>query len=169
MKQIESGKVMTIKQIVDGFNSNIKDGKPISRDRVERAIRKLFPTKMKQGETTYLTELEATVLLDELKKNPKSLEQTSAAGAEVIKSASTNLSPALKMKQAFDLMNEAYQEEITRLKQQNIEVVEENGKLKLEKKELVEDCRHLALANRNETIAHANANYDYWMAKYENY
>ena len=165
------GKVMTIKQIVDGINSNIKCGKLIGRDRVERTIKKLFPTKMKRGETTYLTEQEATLLLDVLQKNPKSLEQTSAAAAEVLKSTSTNLSPALKMKQAFDLMNEAYQEEITRLKQQNIEVVEENGVLKLENKQLVEENNYLKKLTdfQSTQIGYYTKKYHSWYDDYENY
>ena len=171
MKQIESGKVMTIKQIVDGINSNIKCGKLIGRDRIERTIKKLFPTKMKRGETTYLTEAEATLLLDVLQKNPKSLEQTSAPAAEVLKSTSTNLSPALKMKQAFDLMNEAYQEEITRLKQQNIEVVEENGVLKLENKQLVEENNYLKKLTdfQSTQIGYYTKKYHSWYDNYENY
>lgn len=165
MKQIESGKVMTIKQIVE----EIKEAGLVapSERTIQRDVKKCFPNKkVENGKAITLTELEFTLLLDYMKKKNNRSDLTSTT---VVEQLSTNLSPALKMKQAFDLMNEAYQEEITRLKQQNIEVVEENGKLKLEKKELVEDCRHLALANRNETIAHANANYDYWMTKYENY
>jgi hypothetical protein len=152
--------LMTTKQIADQLNTSTKV--------VLENARKCLPNKkIENGKPTYWNEAETTILLDCMKKNP--ITNSKDLYVESKGSTSTNLSPALKMKQAFDLMNEAYQEEIVRLKQQNIEVVEENGKLKLEKKELVEDCRHLALANRNETIAHANANYDYWMAKYENY
>ena len=162
MKQIGKETLMTMKQIADQLK--------VSVESVRRNTKKALPNKViENGKPTLFTEKEATILLDYYKNDKTIIERASTLTVEAINSTQTSLSPALKMKQAFDLMNEAYQEEITRLKQQNIEVVEENGKLKLEKKELVENCRHLALANRNETIAHANANYDYWMAKYENY
>ena len=75
------------------------------------------------------------------------------------------------MKQAVDLMNEAYQEEITRLKQQNIEVVEENGVLKLENKQLVEENNYLKKLNdfQSTQIDYYTKKYHSWYDNYENY
>ena len=167
MKQIESGKVMTIKQIVN----EIKEAGLVapSERTIQRDVRKCFPDKkIENGKAITLTELEFTLLLDYMKhKNNRS----DLASTTVVEHLTTNLSPALKMKQAFDLMNEAYQEEITRLKQQNIEVVEENGVLKLENKQLVEENNYLKKLNDFNTtkLGYYTKKYHSWYDDYENY
>ena len=167
MKQIESGKVMTIKQIVN----EIKEAGLVapSERTIQRDVKKCFPDKkIENGKAITLTELEFTLLLDYMKhKNNRS----DLASTTVVEHLTTNLSPALKMKQAFDLMNEAYQEEITRLKQQNIEVVEENGVLKLENKQLVEENNYLKKLNDFNTtqIEYYTKKYHSWYDDYENY
>ena len=82
--------------------------------------KKCLPDKdIKNGVATLWTEAEVTVLLDYLKNNP----QTNASNL-YLKSkgaASTKLTPALKIKKAFDLMREGYEEELAILKAQNAE------------------------------------------------
>lgn len=157
---IENSKVMTIKQIVNEIK---KAGLVAPSERtIQRDVRKCFPNKkIENGKAITLTELEFTLLLDYMKhKNNRS----DLASTTVVEHLTTNLSPALKMKQAFDLMNEAYQEEIVRLKQQNIEVVEENGMLKLENKQLVNENEYLKKANEFNT-----AQLGYYRKKYHSY
>jgi len=148
---------MTMKQIADQLK--------VSVESVRRNTKKALPNKViENGKPTFFTEEEATVLLDYYKNDKTIKERTSTVSVEAINSTQTSLSPALKMKQAFDLMNEAYQEEITRLKQQNIEVVEENGMLKLENKQLVEENDYLKKANDFTT-----AQLGYYRNKYHSY
>ena len=164
---IKENKVMTIKQIVNEIK---KAGLIAPSERtIQRDVKKCFPDKkIENGKAITLTELEFTLLLDYMKhKNNRS----DLASTTVVEHLTTNLSPALKMKQAFDLMNEAYQEEITRLKQQNIEVVEENGVLKLENKQLVEENNYLKKLTdfQSTQIGYYTKKYHSWYDDYENY
>ena len=79
--------------------------------------KKLFPNKkVQRGKAVDWTEDEVTVLIDHMRKNP-----SNNAGNELISSTyrsglSTSLTPALKIQQAMLLMQEGYEEEISRLK-----------------------------------------------------
>jgi len=162
MKQIAKEKLMTTKQIANQLNTSTKV--------VLENARKCLPNKkIENGKPTYWNETETTILLDCMKKNP--ITSSKDLYVESKGSISTNLSPALKMKQAFDLMNEAYQEEIVRLKQQNIEVVEENGILKLENKQLASENEYLKKANEFTTaqLGYYKRKYHSWYDDYENY
>lgn len=82
--------------------------------------RKFLPNKIfEQGKTTYWTKAEITVLIDGMKSNNSNQyrEKGSVTGAVTV--AFTDLTPALKIKKAFDLMQEGYQEELERLKAEN--------------------------------------------------
>ena len=166
-QRTEENKVMTIKQIVNEIK---KAGLVAPSERtIQRDVKKCFPDKkIENGKAIILTELEFTLLLDYMKRKNN---RTDLASTTVVEHLTTNLSPALKMKQAFDLMNEAYQEEITRLKQQNIEVVEENGVLKLENKQLVEENNYLKKLNDFNTaqLGYYTKKYHSWYDDYENY
>lgn len=80
--------------------------------------KKCLPDKdIKNGVATLWTEAEVTVLLEQLKTSQAN--QHSFTGA--VKDVSTKLTPALKIKKAFDLMREGYEEELAILKAQNAE------------------------------------------------
>lgn len=80
--------------------------------------KKCLPDKdIKNGVATLWTEAEVTVLLEQLKTSQAN--QYSFTGA--VKDVSTKLTPALKIKKAFDLMREGYEEELAILKAQNAE------------------------------------------------
>jgi DNA-binding transcriptional regulator YhcF (GntR family) len=67
--------------------------------------------KIQNGKTTYWNKAEITLILDKLKNNNNNQNQVSRQLANV----STELTPALKIKKAFDLMQEGYEEEIENL------------------------------------------------------
>lgn len=95
--------------------------------------RECLPSKVIiNGKPTFWTKEEVTILLDYMKShnsNNRSVEFNST-----VKNTSTTLTPALKIKKAFELMQEGYEEELSRLRQENIE---QKQKL-LEQKEDVE-------------------------------
>lgn len=91
-----------------------------SNDVILSNAKKCFPNKeIKNGKVTLWTEAEVTILLDYMKtriSNNASFELNSK-----VTNASTKLTPALKIKKAFDLMREGYEEELAILKAQNAE------------------------------------------------
>ena len=122
MNEITESK-MTTKQVADYLGTSSKV--------VLTNARKCLPFKViENGKTTFWSNEEVTVLLEKLKSNQAN--QHSFTGA--VKGLSTTLTPALKIKKAFELMQEGYEEELSRLRQENIE---QKQKL-LEQKEDVE-------------------------------
>ena len=89
-----------------------------SKDVIIANAKKCIPNKVfVQGKATYWNNAEITVLLDYMKShtsNNRSVELNST-----VANSSTELTPALKIKKAFDLMQEGYQEELERLKLEN--------------------------------------------------
>ena len=89
-----------------------------TRDLILAAAERCLPGKaIEHGVATYWSEQEATVILDYLKNhvsNNRSSEFNSA-----VASAETRLTPALKIKRAFDLMREGYEEELAALRAEN--------------------------------------------------
>ena len=82
--------------------------------------RKCLPNKrIENGKPTLWTQAEITVLLDCMKNN--SSNHASDLYFESKGSLSTDLTPALKIKKAFDLMQEGYREELEILKAKNLE------------------------------------------------
>lgn len=93
--------------------------------------RKCLPNKrIENGKTTYWTEAEVTVILDYMKNhdsNNRSVELNST-----VANTSTSLTPALKLKKALELAQEAYEEELARLKAENQKVTIERNTLQIE-------------------------------------
>lgn len=121
MREITKEKLITTKQVAETLGTSTKV--------VLANAKKCLPEKkIQNGKVTYWTELEVTKVIEQMKtSNPNQSTFTAA-----VKQVSTALSPALKLKQALELAQEAYEEEIANLKAQNIEVIEENGQLRLE-------------------------------------
>lgn len=82
--------------------------------------RKCLPNKrIENGKTTYWTQAEITILLDYMKShtsNNRSVELNSTVAI-----TSTDLTPALKIKKAMELMQEGYEEELQILRAKNLE------------------------------------------------
>lgn len=73
--------------------------------------------RIEQGKPTLWNKAEVTVILDYMKthtSNNRSVEFNST-----VENYSTELTPALKIKKAFDLMQEGYEEELARLRDEN--------------------------------------------------
>lgn len=81
--------------------------------------KKCLPNKrIENGKTTFWTQEEITILLDFIKSHKV------GAGVNLsndLIGVSTDLTPALKIKKAFDLMQEGYEEELQILKAKNLE------------------------------------------------
>lgn len=91
-------------------------------------VRKCLPGKViENGKPTFYSPEEVTVLLDCLKSN----SQTNSTDLYVKGkgSVTTDLTPALKIKKALELMQEGYEEEMERLRALNRQLVEEKAQL----------------------------------------
>ena len=86
---------------------------------IENARKCLSDKVFENGKTTYWNEVEVTSLLDCLKSNQKT--NSSDLYFQSKGSISTTLTPALKIKKAFDLMQEGYEEELAILRAKNEE------------------------------------------------
>ncbi len=86
--------------------------------------KKCLPNKViANGKATLWNEVEVTVLLEFMKVNNN---RTDLDLYDRSKGMSTELTPALKLKKALDLAQEAYEEELAILKSKNIELQAEN-------------------------------------------
>ena len=81
----------------------------------ENAKKCLPNKKIVNGKPTYWTQAEVTVLLEHMKSNNANQHNLSKSLIGV----STELTPALKIKKAFELMQEGYEEELQILKLKN--------------------------------------------------
>lgn len=115
--------LMTTKQLAEQLGT--------TKDVVIANARKCLPNKIfAQGKATYWNKAEVTVLLDYMKShtsNNRSVEFNST-----VANTSTDLTPALKLKKALELAQEAYEEELAILKSKNERLESENGNLKIE-------------------------------------
>ncbi len=108
MNTLATEKTMTTKELADFLGTS-------SKVILENA-KKCLPNKIiENGKPTYWNKEETTVLIEQMKNsNPN---QHTFTGA--VKGISTELTPALKIKKAMELMQEGYQEELDRLKTEN--------------------------------------------------
>ena len=97
--------------------------------------RKCLPDKViVNGKATKWSEQEVTVLIDFIKNNS---HRNDTCFTNLVKVTETNLTPALKIKKALELMQEGYEEEMERLRTVNQTLVQENMKLEDEKAALL--------------------------------
>lgn len=91
--------------------------------------RKYLPNKIiEQGKQTLWTKAEVTVLIDGMKNNNSNQYREKGTVTGAVTVISTDLTPALKIKKAYDLAVEGYEEELAILKARNTEqqkVIEE--------------------------------------------
>jgi len=120
---LSTDELVTTKQLAEQLGT--------TKDVVIANARKCLPNKIfAQGKATYWNKLEVTILLDYMKthtSNNRSVELNST-----VENASTELTPALKLKKALELAQEAYEEELAILKTKNKNLESENGTLKIE-------------------------------------
>lgn len=82
--------------------------------------RKFLPNKtFEHGKQTFWNKAEVTVLIEEMKNNNSNQFRNKGSVTGAVTVASTELSPALKLKRALDLVQEAYEEELEILRQKN--------------------------------------------------
>jgi phage antirepressor YoqD-like protein len=112
---------MTTKEVADFLKTSPK----VILENARKCMNKLI----ENGKTTYWNKAEVTALIEQMKtSNPN---QNTFTGA--VKGISTDLTPALKLKKAMELAQEAYEEELERLKllneQQEQKLVEQAPKV----------------------------------------
>lgn len=102
--------VVSTKELAERLNTS-------SKVILENA-RKCLPHKnIENGKPTFWSRAEVTILIEQMKtSNPN---QSTFTGA--VKAVSTDLTPALKIKKAFELMQEGYEEELAILRAKNAE------------------------------------------------
>lgn len=111
-KQSAADKMMTTKELAEklGTKPNV----------ITENAKKCIPNKkIENGKTTYWNEQEATVILECIKNNKV------GAGVNLsnhLIGVSTELTPALKIKKAMELMQEGYEEELAILRAKNAEM-----------------------------------------------
>lgn len=87
----------------------------------------LFPKKIvSNGKPILWTEYECKMILERIRLNQQGSKATSKAALEVITS---DLTPALMIKQAMELMQKGYELELRRIKAENQKVIEERNNL----------------------------------------
>lgn len=85
---------------------------------VTENAKSIFPNKVFiNGKTTYYTEEEATMIIDKIQHNNNNQNNLSSSSIGI----KTALTPALRIKQAMEMMQEAYEEELEILRLKNEE------------------------------------------------
>ena len=112
MNMIE--KKMTTKEVAESLGCAVNT--------VRENAKKCLPNKVfENGKPTEWTEAEVTVLLEHMKENNENQHNLSSS----LTAVSTSMTPALKLKKAMELAEEAYQEELARLKAEKDAAIEE--------------------------------------------
>lgn len=107
-------KMFSVKEIAENIGT--------SYDVINNAVKRVFPEVVKNGKKTMLSKIQVTELIEELKSHTKTTEQlTFETGSKVAK-VYTELTPALKIKKAMELMQEGYEEELSILRAKNAEM-----------------------------------------------
>lgn len=105
-------RLMTTRELADRLKTSPKV--------ILENARKCLPDKViENGKQTFWDEAEVTVLIDRLKNNQKT--NSSDPYFQSKGSISTELTPALKIKKAMELMQEGYEEELAILRAKNAE------------------------------------------------
>lgn len=105
---VTSEKMMNVRAIAEAMG--------VSKDTVKNCIRRLFPQKMQHGKETLLNEAEVTLLLEEIKNNKSVMSHSTDEVTSSVANATTELTPALMIKQAMELAEKGYQLELARIK-----------------------------------------------------
>lgn len=104
----------TTRQLAEQLNMDVKT--------VRENGKKCFPNKVfENGKTTYWTKPEAAALIEYMKEHNN---RTDLACTTVVQATTTELTPALKIKKAMELMREGYEEELAILRAKNAEQAE---------------------------------------------
>jgi phage antirepressor YoqD-like protein len=104
----------TTRQLAEQLNMDVKT--------VRENGKKCFPNKVfENGKTTYWTKPEAATLIEYMKEHNNRTDLTCTT---VVQATTTELTPALKIKKAMELMMEGYEEELTILRAKNAEQAE---------------------------------------------
>lgn len=120
-------KTMTTKEVAEQLKTSPKV--------ILTNAKKCLPNKIiKNGKPTYWTKEEVTILLDYMKSNKQTLfnSQAKQPFTDELRSISTDLTPALKLKKALDLAQEAYEEELERIKAEKLQLQQQNENLQIE-------------------------------------
>ena len=99
----------TTRQLAEQLNMDVKT--------VRENGKKCFPGKVfENGKTTHWTKSEAAALIEFMKEHNN---RTDLACTTVVQATTTELTPALKIKKAMELMREGYEEELAILREKN--------------------------------------------------
>lgn len=111
-------KKMTTKEVAESLGCAVNT--------VRENAKKCLPNKVfENGKTTYWNEAEVTILLEHMKENSENQHNLSSS----LTAISTSMTPALKLKKAMELAEEAYQEELARLKAEKDAAIEEVNRI----------------------------------------
>lgn len=111
MNELTAERMFTTKEVAEQLHTSPKV--------ILENSRKYLPNKIiENGKTTYWSKGEITILLDCAKVNS---HRTDTTFTKLVKATETDLTPALKIKKALELMQEGYEEELERLRILNAE------------------------------------------------
>lgn len=112
--ELDNEEKFTTRQLAEQLNMDVKT--------VRENGKKCFPDKVfENGKTTYWTKPEAAALIEYMKEHNNRTDLTCTT---VVQATTTELTPALKIKKAMELMMEGYEEELTILRAKNAEQAE---------------------------------------------
>lgn len=111
MNELTAERMFTTKEVAEQLHTSTKV--------ILENSKKYLPNKIiENGKTTYWSKAEITILLDCAKVNS---HRTDTTFTNLVKVTETDLTPALKIKKALELMQEGYEEELERLRILNAE------------------------------------------------
>lgn len=123
MNELMNEKMLTTREVAERLETR-------SNVITENAKKCLPNKKIENGKVTYWTKAEITVLLEFMKTNNN---RTDLDLSNRLIGTSTELTPALKLKKALELAQEAYEEELERLRmkthEQEIQLIEQAPKV----------------------------------------
>lgn len=137
---LSENSAISLAKIVNNTNPELFSTKQIaeqltvSTKTIRENAKKCLPNKkIENGKPTYWNKAEVTILLDYLKKHPgNNRKDLYLEGTGAISSTSTELTPSLRMIQAMEMFKAAADEELARLKAENVRL--NNYKFDTEKK-----------------------------------
>lgn len=119
MNELTNEKLMTTREVAEGIGCAINT--------IRENAKKCLPNKVfENGKTTYWTKAEVTVLIDFMKSNNN---RSDLPSCQTVRQVTTDLTPALKIKQAMQMMQEAYEEELQIIKAKAQELETKNNLL----------------------------------------
>lgn len=112
----------------------------VSEKTIRNAVNRVLPESVTNGVQTTMSEEEATIVIDELQNNSHTMAKLPCQQRESLSSLTTELTPALKLAQAQQMMAEAYEAMLAYERAEKARVQAHNQQLIVANGKMVEKC-----------------------------